>query len=71
MNRPNPIRALAALALAAFAARAGAQPSTSAPTPGTGPVAPPVSSLPSQVVVDILGAKGARIPSRFPSRSPR
>ncbi len=66
MNRPNPIRALAAVVLAAFAARAGAQPATSAPTPGTGPVAPPVSSLPSQVVVDILGAKGARIPIAIP-----
>ncbi len=65
MNRPNPTRILAALVLAA-AARAGAQPSTSAPTPGTGPVAPPVSSLPSQVVVDILGAKGARIPLAIP-----
>jgi TolB protein len=65
VNRPNPTRILAALVLAA-AARAGAQPSTSAPTPGTGPVAPPVSSLPSQVVVDILGAKGARIPLAIP-----
>jgi TolB protein len=63
--RPNPTRFLAALLLAA-AARAGAQPSTSAPHPGTGPVAPPVSSLPSQVVVDILGAKGARIPLAIP-----
>jgi TolB protein len=63
--RPNPTRILAAFVLAA-AARAGAQPSTSAPTPGTGPVAPPVSSLPSQVVVDILGAKGARIPIAIP-----
>ncbi len=66
MNRPNPIRTLAAFILAAVAARAGAQPSTPARTPGTGPVAPPVSSLPSQVVVDILGAKGARIPLAIP-----
>lgn len=65
MNRSNPTRILAALILAA-AARAGAQPSTSAPNPSTGPVAPPVSSLPSQVVVDILGAKGARIPLAIP-----
>jgi TolB protein len=65
VNRATPIHALALVALAA-AARAGAQPTTSAPTPGTGPVAPPVSSLPSQVVVDILGAKGARIPVAIP-----
>ncbi len=65
MIRPYPTRILATLVLAA-AARAGAQPSTSAQTPGTGPVAPPVSSLPSQVVVDILGAKGARIPIAIP-----
>jgi TolB protein len=63
--RPNPTRFLAAVVLAA-AARAGAQPSPSAPNPSTGPVAPPVSSLPSQVVVDILGAKGARIPLAIP-----
>jgi TolB protein len=65
VNRSFPIRVLTALVLA-VAARAGAQPATSAPTPGTGPVAPPVSSLPSQVVVDILGAKGARIPIAIP-----
>ncbi len=65
MNPTNPTRILAVLVLAA-AARAGAQPSTSARNPGTGPVAPPVSSLPSQVVVDILGAKGARIPLAIP-----
>ena len=65
MIRPTPTRFLAVLVLAA-AARAGAQPSTSAPNPSTGPVAPPVSSLPSQVVVDILGAKGARIPLAIP-----
>lgn len=65
MNRLNPIRTSVVLfVLAAF--RAGAQPSTSAPTPGTGPVAPPVSTLPSQVVIDILGAKGARIPLAIP-----
>jgi TolB protein len=63
--RSNPTRFLAAVVLAA-AARAGAQPSPSAPNPSTGPVAPPVSSLPSQVVVDILGAKGARIPLAIP-----
>jgi hypothetical protein len=63
--RPNPTRFLAALVLVA-AARAGAQPSAPAPNPSTGPVAPPVSSLPSQVVVDILGAKGARIPLAIP-----
>ena len=65
MIRPNPTRFLAALVLAA-AARAGAQPSATAPNPSTAPVAPPVSSLPSQVVVDILGAKGARIPLAIP-----
>ncbi|MGA7992522.1 MAG: hypothetical protein WCC53_13875 [Thermoanaerobaculia bacterium] len=65
MNRPRPLRTLAVLFVAA-AARAKAQPATYAPTPGTGPVAPPVSSLPSQVVVDILGAKGARIPLAIP-----
>jgi TolB protein len=65
VNRTTPTRILVALVIAA-AARAGAQPSASAPKPGTGPVAPPVSSLPSQVVVDILGAKGARIPLAIP-----
>lgn len=66
MTRSNLLRPLAAFFLAAAAARAGAQPTASAPTPGTGPVAPPVSTLPSQVVVDILGAKGARIPLAIP-----
>lgn len=65
MTRQKPTRILAAILLAA-ATRAGAQPATSAPRPGTGPVAPPVSSLPSQVVVDILGAKGSRIPLAIP-----
>jgi TolB protein len=66
VNRPTPIRTLAAAVLAAAAAGAHAQPTPANGKPGTGPVAPPVSSLPSNVVIDILGAKGARIPLAIP-----
>jgi TolB protein len=65
VNRSTPFRALAALVLAA-APGAFAQPTPAGGKPGTGPVAPPVSTLPSQVVVDILGAKGARVPLAIP-----
>ena len=66
VNRPTPLRILAALVLARSPPGAQAQPTPTAGKPGTGPVAPPVSTLPSQVVVDILGAKGARIPLAIP-----
>ncbi len=66
MTRSNALRRLAVLALTAVSVRAAAQPAPAAPAPGTGPVAPPASSLPSQVVIDIVGAKNARIPLAIP-----
>ena len=64
MTRTLAPRAAAAVLLAA-ALRAAGQP-TPAPTPNLAPPAPPVKSLPSEVVVDILGARNQRIPLAIP-----
>jgi TolB protein len=55
------------LAAALFAAALGAsaQP-TPVPTPNTGPVATPARGLPSEVVIDIVGARQQRIPLAIP-----
>ncbi len=64
MIRLSASRVLAAVLLAT-ALRATAQPAPT-PTPNLAPPAPPVKSLPSEVVVDILGARNQRIPLAIP-----
>ncbi len=64
MTRHAATRVLAALVLAA-SLRAAGQPAPT-PSPNVGPAAPPAKSLPSDVVIDILGARGQRVPIAIP-----
>jgi TolB protein len=62
--RSAALRFAAALLLAASVRAAGQ--TASAPTPNVAPAATPAKSLPSEVVVDILGARNQRIPLAIP-----
>ena len=66
MTRIAASRALATLLLAAAFGAAGQPAPAPLPTPNVAPAATPAKSLPTEVVVDILGARNQRIPLAIP-----